>query len=136
MNYYNFNLVYAYAIRSNQFEILEEILVSVKEHGISKESYPVPNRKEIVFKELIFGLLENITPVIHQYKCGSYYLDFYLPEKKIVVEFDEFHHNKSNSIRRDKKRQAIIENELGARFIRIKEKQEIQGLNLLLKTIL
>jgi very-short-patch-repair endonuclease len=53
---------------------------------------------------------------------GFYYIDFFLPEKNIAIEFDEMNHLWGKAKREnDKVRQKYLEGEYGIRFIRVLE---------------
>jgi len=66
--------------------------------------------------ERVFGCV-----MLRQYRVCGYFVDGYIPEKKVVIEVDEPHHFKrdGNYTVRDICRQKEIEKELGCRFIRI-----------------
>jgi very-short-patch-repair endonuclease len=54
---------------------------------------------------------------LRQYKCGTYYIDLYIPELNLCIECDEFGHDqycKEN----EKMRQDEIEEKLKCKFIR------------------
>ena len=53
-----------------------------------------------------------------QHGIGKYIVDFYCPEKRLVVEIDGVTHYSDTQIEYDKQRQAEIE-KLGIRFIRV-----------------
>ena len=55
-----------------------------------------------------------------QYPINNYKIDLYFEEYKIAVECDELHHNNTTNIQNDIKRQEIIEENLGCKFIRFK----------------
>ena len=90
-------------------------------------------RKEYIFSEM----LEQVTGLewIEQYRVfsGRYRIDYYNPEYNIAVEYDEKHHdyNKDSDIFRQKE----IEKELGCHFFRVKEDEELQGINKIIRTI-
>ena len=76
-------------------------------------------RKEYSFGEDVIKKLFNDYTVISQFSVlGKYKLDWYVPELKLAIEFDEQHH-KSNRVK-DSKRQKEIEKALGCRFLRYK----------------
>ncbi|MGB4498018.1 MAG: type IIL restriction-modification enzyme MmeI, partial [Methylococcaceae bacterium] len=80
----------------------------------------VKNRKEFSFGEDIIDNLFSDYIVVKQLSVlnGKYKVDWYVPELKLAIEFDELHHTHQKS--EDKKRQHLIETELGCRFIRYK----------------
>ena len=90
-------------------------------------------RKEYIFSEM----LEQVTGLewFEQYRVfsGRYRIDYYNPEYNIAVEYDEEHHdyNKGSDIFRQKE----IEKELGCHFFRVKEDEELQGINKIIRII-
>lgn len=54
---------------------------------------------------------------VQQYKVGPYKVDMYLPKANIVVECDEYDHQKYNVVT-EKNRQFYIEKQLQCRFVR------------------
>jgi hypothetical protein len=80
----------------------------------------VKNRKEFSFGEDIIDNLFSDYLVVKQLPIlnGKYKVDWYVPELKLAIEFDELHHAHQKS--EDKERQHLIETELGCRFIRYK----------------
>ena len=59
----------------------------------------------------------------HVHQLG-YWLDYYEPNLKIAIEFDEKQHNIPSRERRDLIRQLAIVRELGCKFFRIKDGEE------------
>lgn len=60
--------------------------------------------------------------IIRQYKVSGYFIDGYIPELNIALEYDEKFHN--HKLEKDIIRQNFIEKELNCKFIRIKEGYE------------
>lgn len=58
--------------------------------------------------------------IIRQYPIIGYFIDGYIPERKIAIEIDEAKHFKYRYIIKDRIRQHRIEKALGCQFIRIK----------------
>jgi len=81
---------------------------------------PSSNRVELEFYKHIKDYLDeldiNVEP---QYKVLNYRIDFYIPELKIAIEYDEPYHNSKENQIKDVKRQTLIEQELGCTFVRI-----------------
>jgi len=48
----------------------------------------------------------------------NYFVDFYIPEVNLVVEYDEHHHNTSTNTEKDNLRQKEIEQKLHCSFVR------------------
>lgn len=77
-------------------------------------------RREFVFgRDIVFNMFSEYQ--IHsQYPVlGKYRIDWYIPELKLAIEFDEAHHGYQSE--QDKIRQAEIERELGCKFVRYKD---------------
>jgi phage anti-repressor protein/very-short-patch-repair endonuclease len=91
-------------------------------------------RKELLFEININEILEGITKIIPQYKLLDYRIDFYLPDLKIAIEYDETHHSSKHIS--DNKRQKEIQEILKCDFIRVSEYCEQKAINKLLKLIL
>ena len=75
-------------------------------------------RKEYSFGESIINNFFSDYTIIPQYPVfnGEYYIDWYVPELNLAIEFDEEHHK--HNIDKDRIRQKRIESELGCKFIR------------------
>ena len=56
--------------------------------------------------------------IIKQYKVEKYYIDFYLPDFNIAIEYDEKHHLSYKNIKKDSERQKYIEKKYNLKFIR------------------
>lgn len=87
-------------------------------------------KKEIAFKNLLISALKGygIDNVIHQYKVMDYRIDFYIPELKIAIEYDENNHI-NYSYEAQELRQWKIENTIGCKFIRLSDEHS-DGYNL------
>lgn len=78
-------------------------------------------RKEIGFiKQLEEFLSEYNIKGIKQYPILNYRIDYYIPELKLAIEYDENNHN-SYSYDKQEGRQKQIEKELGCKFIRLSD---------------
>lgn len=78
-------------------------------------------RKEYTFGEDIIYNLFGDYIIIPQYSVlgGKYIIDWYIPQLKIAIEFDEDYHKAT--IEHDQKRQREIEEHLQCNFIRYKD---------------
>jgi very-short-patch-repair endonuclease len=90
--------------------------------GINEDKY---------FKPVVYDIFSEYE-VIPQYplsngKYNLYVVDFYIPELKLVIEYDEDHHQRIKD--KDKKRQTYIENVLGCDFIRINDREFMKDNN-------
>jgi len=78
-------------------------------------------------KEIDFGLIlteycKNLKiKLLHQYSIDGFLIDFYLPELKIGIEFDELYHNTKKQVEKDNIRKKTIESN-NIKIIRINEK--------------
>jgi len=75
-------------------------------------------RLEIQFGEKIINNLFSEYKIIHQKSVlgGKYYIDWYIPELNLAIEFDEPYHFYNKN--KDNQRQKEIEMELGCKFAR------------------
>ena len=78
----------------------------------------INTRSEYDFEKDVINNLFSGFKIIPQFPVfdGKYRIDWYIPELKLAIEFDELHH--WYFIKEDEKRQKEIEVELGCRFIR------------------
>lgn len=136
IKHYSFDVAHAIAIRSRNYEFASQLVGLARSKGISKEEYKISPKKERDFAALLIGILSGISEIIPQYHVGRYYIDFYLPNEHIAIEYDEKHHEKSHSQGKDNAREKYISEILSAKFIRVKEGAEIPGINRILHTIL
>lgn len=56
--------------------------------------------------------------VISQYKVKKYKIDFYIPSKKIAIEYDEQQHFVETNHKKDLERQKYIEDKKACKFVR------------------
>jgi hypothetical protein len=92
------------------------------------------NRYEIEFGQLLQKIYKDITIFIPQYNCNKYKIDFYNPEYKLAIEYDEEQHN--YQYEQDRIREEKIYNKLHCNFIRITKGQELEGINKINKYVL
>ena len=96
-------------------------------------------RKENKFKEQLQETLKPFGIKIETQKTmesNNYRIDFYLPEYKLAIEYDEQQHNSDINKEKDKKREKEIENELHCEFIRLSYKEtDAYNVGLVLKKI-
>ena len=86
---------------------------------IIKNTYFIDTMKETEFISLLEeALFEFGIKGIKQFRITDYKIDFYIPEFKIAVEYDESQHSLKHEVLEDKIRQNIIEKELDCKFIR------------------
>mgnify|MGYP000981975307 CR=1 FL=1 len=97
--------------------------------------YVSNERFEISFFKLLKKALKEIdVKLIHQYYVSGYRIDFFLPEYKLAIEYDEEHHK--SRTKEDKIREREISKEIGCKFIRCSYKEDnIKNLMKILKEI-
>ena len=91
-----------------------------------------------VFKPVLESLCENVK-IESQYPVErdgyganfNYYVDFYLPELNLAIEYDEKQHYKPKHVKKDKNRQNYIEKQLGCDFLRINDSEFMENHNIL-----
>jgi phage anti-repressor protein/very-short-patch-repair endonuclease len=96
--------------------------------------YEPKTRKELLFEINLIELLDGVTKIIPQYSVLDYRIDFYLPDLKIAIEYDEKHHNSKK--KQDEDRQKQIQEVLKCDFIRVDEYFELKAINELIKIVL
>ena len=81
-------------------------------------------RDELVFGEEVVERLFSGYTIIRQFPVfgGKYRIDWYVPELRLAIEFDEDHHTRPKNSAADAARQAEIEAALGCRFLRYSQK--------------
>lgn len=91
-----------------------------------KEVYYIERpRKEVEFGEALVSVLKPFDLKIKkQHTIFNYRLDFYIPELNVAIEFDENNH-KYYSHEQQEGRQAEIQQELGCKFIRVSDENDI-----------
>jgi hypothetical protein len=84
--------------------------------GLDINEISIPTeRREFKFGEEIVNNLFSGYEIIPQFQVQDYFVDWYIPELKLAVEFNEKHHKYKK--REDAKRQKTIEKLLGCRFV-------------------
>ena len=121
-------------MKGQYFEEFNKFFLFIRTNGINKEFLNIIPIKERRFEELLIKSLADIVEVIPQYRVDKYIADFYFPQLRLIVEYDEEHHSKQQEA--DQKRQRFLEEEFNLNVIRVKEGFELEGLNSILKCIL
>ena len=134
--HFDVRILSAIAIRSRRYDLHKEILREASLQKVVFDEISIKSRREWDFGKLMLGALHGITPVVEQHRLGAYYADFYLPEFKRVVEYDERYHERPKQRDLDNTRQMDIQNAFGVSILRVKQDHEIQGLNEVLKVII
>lgn len=135
IKHFPFQIAHAIAMRSQRYKELNHLVDLAQQESLLKPSYKVAPIKERNFAALLVGALNRLEKVVSQYPVGSYTVDFFLPDSKIVVEYDEKHHKGPTHRERDQERQRYIEETLNARFVRVAQGSEVEGLNAVLRQI-
>lgn len=133
IRHYPFEVAHAIAVRSQRFDQLGWLLDLVKEREIAKSTYRIAPIKERAFGELLLGALDGIVTVLPQHHLPPHFIDFFIPEWRLAIEYDERHHGSARRLRADAERQAALERALGARFVRVSVGREIEALNAILR---
>lgn len=104
--------------------LLREDIYGVVETTLTVSTKPRKNSLENFFGEHIINNLFKDYEIIPQFAVlgGKYKIDWYIPELKLAVEYDELAHETNQEA--DKARQEKIEKLLGCRFIRYSQKME------------
>lgn len=101
-------------ISSNQKDLL------LDRFGLSSYIYK-RSRKEIDFKECLIRFFSAFGyEVIHQYRVGIYFLDFFIPSINIGIEYDENNHRYYDKSK-EEERENFIKNSIGCKIIRISD---------------
>ena len=81
-------------------------------------------RDELAFGEEVVERLFSGYTIIRQFPVfgGKYRIDWYVPELRLAIEFDEAHHASPSNAAADAARQSEIEAALGCRFLRYSQK--------------
>lgn len=135
VKHFPFEIAHAIAIRSRRYEELNHLVALAQREALHKPIYKISPIKERNFAALLLGALKDVEEVLRQHRVEPYVVDFFLPASGIVVEYDEFHHQRLANRKHDLQRQKMIEKHLGATFIRVPEGFEIEGLNAVLRRL-
>lgn len=93
-------------------------------------------RKEHDFGYMLMDALSDKTEIISQFFVKPYRIDFYLPEFKMAIEYDEYYHQTNKQHYLDLCRERKIKEQVpDITIVRVKEGQELKGLNLIIKMI-
>ncbi len=118
---YILNLDCALAIvRAERYGKNKHELVKLLANHETKEIIIAKERVEFVFgREIVENLFSDYA-IYPQFPVfgGEYYIDWYVPELNIAIEFDEKPHSSSKMKELDNVRQERIETNLGCKFLR------------------
>lgn len=134
--HFSLEVVHMISLRSQAWEEQNWIVNLAEEFAVGRSYYRIIPKKERDFGELFLGALTGITKVETQYRIGRHRIDFFLPDFRIAVEYDERHHQRESLSLQDREREQEISREFGEiTFIRVDEGAEINGLNQVLRLI-
>ena len=86
-----------------------------------EKTVPLFERKECLFiQQLEEFLSEYNLEGVKQYSILNYKIDYYIPQLKLAIEYDENNHDKY-SYKAQEGRQKQIEKELGCKFVRLSD---------------
>lgn len=94
------------------------------------------SRDEQEFKQLLHKTFKDLIDFDSQVEVDNYFLDFYSEKYNLVVEYDEKHHNRSTIKNYDEIREQYLINKLNCTVIRVKQGQEPEGINQIIKFIM
>ncbi|HBI7133065.1 TPA: Rha family transcriptional regulator [Clostridium perfringens] len=102
--------------KTNKIKTLVNYL---NENGYYSKNVICVNRFELSFGQALIETLKPLNIKIETQKptLGKYRIDFYLPEYRLAIEYDEKEHK--YNVEEDLKRQIEIEKELNCKFIRL-----------------
>jgi len=95
------------------------IIKLAKQYKVTVNELFITVRKERQFKDLLIGLLYGIVDIKTQYWVQGDMIDFYIPELKLGIEYDEYPHQSEKRKKKDILRQNKLQQSSGMRFIRI-----------------
>lgn len=136
LRHYPLSTVFSLANATRRVDYILPVIELAKLYEITVPKVFTAIRKEWQFNELLMGSLSGIVKIEPQYRLNGYILDFYIPELKLGIEYDEYHHQKPNSKKEDISRQDEIQQSTGIKFIRIQQGNEIGGLNEIIKLLI
>jgi very-short-patch-repair endonuclease len=134
VRHYNYDVLFNIAVRGQYFHELNSINYFMKEKGTAISTIKTVPINETNFGNTLHIIFDGILDIYEQYKCGKYYIDFYIPELNIAIEYDEHHHKYQS--RKDVQREKWISEQLGVTFIRVSEFDDLSGLNTILKHLI
>ena len=118
---------------------LLEYLIKKDNREVTVLTKHTTTRFELSFGEQLQETLKPLGIKIEAQKSifnGKYRIDFYLPEYKLAIEYDEQQHNEEKNRIKDKQREEEIKNELHCEFIRLNYKEtDAYNVGLVLKKI-
>lgn len=135
VKHYSFDTAYAIGIRGQRFEAIGALHKLAVQSGMAEKVPRIAEVKERAFGHLLMGALSGIATVLPQHHVPPYFIDFYIPDFSLAIEYGERHHNSRNQSEKDLEREKLLSKQLGVQFIRVPAGKEIEGLNHILRCI-
>jgi len=130
-------IVHMVALKGQYWDELNWLIEMAKETGVLRQSYRVLPVKEREFGDMLIGILTGTHRVETQFPVAPFFIDFFLPDIPLAVEYDESHHFTSNNQEKDAERERAIRKAIpGVMFVRVREGEEATAFNRILKIIL
>lgn len=118
-------------------ELKEKLLAEIQDKIGNKELIVITERKELSFVNDLEEFLSafNIKGIA-QYKIDDKYrIDYYIPDLKIAIEYDENSHKNYNK-NEEKIREEYINSKLGCKFIRVSDdNSDIKNIGIVAKEL-
>lgn len=128
-----------FIIQSSQVkkELKEKFLMKIQDKIGNKELIVITERKELSFVNDLEEFLSAFNVKgIAQYKVDDKYrIDYYIPDLKIAIEYDENGH-KNYDREKERMREEYIKNKLGCKFIRVPDdNSDIKNIGIIAKEL-
>lgn len=128
-----------FIIQSSQVkkELKEKFLMKIQDKIGNKELIVITERKELSFVNDLEEFLSAFNVKgIAQYKIDDKYrIDYYIPDLKIAIEYDESGH-KDYDREKERMREEYIKNKLGCKFIRVPDdNSDIKNIGIIAKEL-
>lgn len=128
-----------FIIQSSQVkkELKEKFLMKIQDKIGNKELIVITERKELSFVNDLEEFLSAFNVKgIAQYKIDDKYrIDYYIPDLKIAIEYDESGH-KDYDREKERMREEYIKNKLGCKFIRVPDdNSDIKNIGIITKEL-
>lgn len=128
-----------FIIQSSQVkkELKEKFLMKIQDKIGDKEFVVITERKELSFVNDLEEFLSVFNlKGIAQYKVDDKYrIDYYIPDLKIAIEYDENGH-KNYDREKERMREEYIKNKLGCKFIRVPDdNSDIKNIGIIAKEL-
>lgn len=128
-----------FIIQSSQVkkELKEKFLMKIQDKIGNKELIVITERKELSFVNDLEEFLSAFNVKgIAQYKIDDKYrIDYYIPDLKIAIEYDENGH-KNYDREKERMREEYIKNKLGCKFIRVPDdNSDIKNIGIIAKEL-